>query len=83
MKTIEINTAKYIQDYKILLEFNDNLTKVIDFKELLYTTPYPNEKKYVNPNLFIQFKVEMGDLIWNDYDMCFQAKNLYNGILRK
>ncbi len=29
MKTININTAKYLQDYKILLEFDNKETKVL------------------------------------------------------
>jgi hypothetical protein len=83
MKTIKINDAKYLDDYKILLSFNDSSEKVIDFYSLLTTSHYPNEKKYLDKKFFKQFSVDLGDLIWNDFDMCFQAKNLYKGILRK
>jgi len=82
MKYIEINKAKYIEDYKILIEFNNSVSKILDFRELIEKTSFPNEKKYKDFALFQQFKVEMGDLIWNDYDMCFQAKNLINGYVR-
>jgi len=82
MKIVKINEAKYISDYKILLVFNNNESKIIDFSNLLKSSTYPNEKKYLRKDLFKQFKIELGDLIWNDYDMCFQAKNLYKGILR-
>ena len=82
MKIIKINEAKYIEDYKILLKFNNNDTRIVDFSNLLKSSTYPNEKKYLSKDLFKQFKIELGDLIWNDYDMCFQAKNLYKGILR-
>lgn len=83
MKNIEIIEAKYLKEYEILLIFNDNKSLIIDFKQLLNNSPYKNEQKYLDKDRFRQFKIEMGDLIWNDYDMCFQAKNLYNNILRK
>lgn len=83
MRTIKIINAKYLEDYKIQLVFNDEQTKIIDFSDLLNSTPYNNEKKFLKKEMFQQFKIELGDLIWNDYDMCFQAKNLYKGILRR
>jgi hypothetical protein len=83
MKVIKIKNAKYLEEYKLLLTFNDNSNRVVDFKELLNSTPYFNERKFAKVELFKEFRIELGDLIWNDYDMCFQAKNLYNGILRK
>ena len=83
MKAIKIENADYLGDYKIMLTFNDGQSKIIDFKDLLLNSPYKNERKFVNKDLFKNFSIEIGDLIWNDYDMCFQAKNLYKGILRK
>ncbi|MGA2298654.1 MAG: DUF2442 domain-containing protein [FCB group bacterium] len=82
MKSIKIIEAKYLNDYRILLIFSDNSEKIIDFAELLRKSTYPNEKKYLDKNIFKQFKVDYGDLIWNDFDMCFQAKNLYKGMTR-
>ena len=83
MKAVKILEAKYIGEYKIMLLFNDNIRRTVDFYQLLKTSPYPNEKKYLDIKRFKEFKVDYGDLIWNDFDMCFQAKNLYKGILRK
>lgn len=83
MKVIKIVNAHYLDEYKIMIAFNDGQSKIIDFKDLLLNSPYKNERKFVNKDLFKNFSIEIGDLIWNDYDMCFQAKNLYKGILRK
>ncbi|OGU15770.1 MAG: hypothetical protein A2X61_02465 [Ignavibacteria bacterium GWB2_35_12] len=83
MRAVKIIDAKYLKDYKIQLVFNDKVKKIIDFYNLLINSNYPNEKKYLDKNNFIQFRIDLGDLIWNDFDMCFQAKNLYEGILRK
>ena len=83
MKIIKITDTEYLGQYKIKLSFNDKTEKIIDFFDLLNNSHYPNEKKYLEFQNFKQFRVDLGDLIWNDYDLCFQAKNLYQGILRK
>ncbi len=83
MKILKILSAKYLEDYRILLVFNNNKSVEVNFKDLLESSPYRNEKKFLQPELFQQFRIELGDLVWKDYDMCFQAKNLYNGVLRK
>jgi len=44
MKIVKINEAKYISDYKILLVFNNNESKIIDFSNLLKSSTYPNER---------------------------------------
>lgn len=36
-------------------------------------------KKYLDKNLFQSFSLEYGDLIWNDYEMCFPIWDLYEG----
>ncbi|MFC2131575.1 DUF2442 domain-containing protein [Bacteroidota bacterium] len=82
MKAVKIIEAEYLKDYKISLLFNDKTRKVIDFGELLKKSPYHNEKKYLDKDQFKKFVIDYGDLIWNDFDMCFQAKYLYKGKLR-
>lgn len=83
MRAVKITEAQYLDEYKLKLHFNDDSVRIIDFKLLLMESNYPNEKKYLDLENFKKFKVDLGDLIWNDFDMCFQAKNLYKGILRK
>ncbi|MCX6154614.1 MAG: DUF2442 domain-containing protein [Candidatus Kapabacteria bacterium] len=83
MKSPKIIDAKYLEEYKLLLLFKNKSSKTVDFSEFLKNSHYPNEKRYLEKEKILQFKVDYGDLIWNDFDMCFQAKNLYNGILRK
>jgi hypothetical protein len=29
-------------------------------------------KKYLDKQLFEKFSIDYGDIIWNDYEMCFQ-----------
>ena len=36
-------------------------------------------RAYLSPDRFRQFSIEHGDLIWNDYDLCFPMADLYEG----
>jgi hypothetical protein len=76
---ISIQNADYIGKYKIKFLFSDGVEKTIDFGIFLKQAKNPMTKKYLDENLFKQFKVEYGDIIWNDYEMCFPIWDLYEG----
>lgn len=76
---IKIVTAKYIGDYAIRISFNDGLEKLIDFKPFLNKSVHPSISKYLDEGLFEQFKINNGNLNWNDYDLIFPVHNLYEG----
>ncbi|MDQ3022320.1 MAG: DUF2442 domain-containing protein [Bacteroidota bacterium] len=76
---IEINKAQYLNNYKIELLFNDGKKLIIDLKEFLNRAKNPITRKYINKNNFKNFKVEYGDLVWGDYEMCFPIWDLYKG----
>lgn len=78
---IQINSAKYLESYKIQLLFNDGKKKTIDFSDFLKKAKNPMAHKFLNKNDFKNFKVEYGDLIWGDYEMCFPIGDLYNGYI--
>lgn len=78
---IEINKAEYLQDYKISFYFSDGTHQIIDFEPFLKSAKNPMTKKYLDKLQFRNFKVEFGDLIWNDYEMCFPIWDLHNGKL--
>jgi len=77
-KQIKIISAKYISDYKIQFQFSDNTEKTIDFKGFLSSSMREQERKYLNKEEFKKFSIDYGDLIWNNFEMCFQAKYIYN-----
>lgn len=76
---ISIMNAQYIQDYKIKFLFSDGTERTIDFSEFLENSKNPMTIKYLNKELFENFTIEYGDIIWNDYEMCFPIWNLYEG----
>lgn len=76
---ISIVNADYKGDYKIGLQFSDGVERIIDFGDFLRNAKNPMTKKYLDKKLFSSFTIEYGDLIWNDYEMCFPIWNLYEG----
>ena len=76
---IEINRADYLGDYKIRFVFSDGEIRTIDFADFLASAKNPMTKKYLDKNEFKSFKIEFGDIAWNDYEMCFPIWDLYEG----
>ncbi|OIP03623.1 MAG: hypothetical protein AUJ97_04255 [Bacteroidetes bacterium CG2_30_32_10] len=76
---ISIINAKYINDYKIRFSFSDGIEKDIDFSNFLNNAKNGMAKKYLNLELFKNYTIEYGDIIWNDYEMCFPIWDLHEG----
>ena len=74
---ISIQKAEYQGGYKIKLLFSDNSEKVIDFKNFLKNARNPMTKKYLDEELFTNYSIVYGDLVWNDYEMCFPVWDLF------
>ena len=78
-KLISIEKAKYINDYKIYLQFNDGKENILDFENFILKSQHPDIKKYQDKDLFKNFNLEYGELEWNDYDLVFPIYDLYKG----
>ncbi|NOX47443.1 MAG: DUF2442 domain-containing protein [Chlorobi bacterium] len=76
---VSIQKADYLGDYKINFQFSDGIEKIVDFGEFLKNAKNPMTKKYRNKQLFQSFSIEYGDIIWNDYEMCFPIWDLHEG----
>lgn len=68
---IEITEAEYLSDYRLRLKFSDCKEQIVNFEPLLRKSRHPEIRKYLDSELFKQFKIEYGDLVWNDYDLLF------------
>jgi len=78
---ISIEKAEYIRDYTISFYFSDGSTQAIDFEGFLRKSNNPMIKKYLNKDAFKSFTIEHGDIMWNDYEMCFPIWDLREGNL--
>jgi len=78
---ISIQEANYLGEYKIHFLFSDGIEKIIDFGNFLKNAKNPMTKKYLEKELFQSYSIEYGDIIWNDYEMCFPIWDLHEGQL--
>ncbi len=76
---IDLESAEYVEDYKLRLQFSDGQERIIDFEPFLHNSLNPLIRKYLALDKFKKFSVEYGDLFWNDYDLCFPVADLYEG----
>jgi len=79
VKTINVVEATFLSLYKIKVHFDDFTIKIVDFKPFLTKANHPAISKYLDVNLFQDFKIVDGNLNWNDHDMIFPVWDLYNG----
>ena len=78
-KVINIQKAKYINDYKIHFEFDDGVETTVDFKPFIFSSAHPDIKKYQDQKLFQKFNLDYGEIEWNDYELAFPIYDLYKG----
>jgi len=79
MKTIAITQARYLETHKIHLTFSDQTEKIVDFGGFLNRSHNPMTRKFLDKELFKGFKIEFGDIVWSDYELCFPVQDLYDG----
>ncbi len=63
--------AKYVNEYRILLTFDDQKRKVVDFKKLLNNFDGFIFQPLKDVEYFKQFKVSLDTVTWpNEADVC-------------
>jgi len=78
-----INTlaAEQADDYALRLSFDDGTAQTVDFKPFLSLSRHPDIRVYLEPERFAAFRLEYGELVWGDYDLCFPIADLYHNRL--
>jgi hypothetical protein len=76
---INVVDVKHVGGYKLRLRFSDGKESRVDFEPFLAKSLNPMIRAYLRPGLFKAFSIEYGDLVWNDYDLCFPIADLYEG----
>jgi len=78
---INIVAAESAGDYRLRLTFDDGMEQTVDFKPFLTHARHPDIRVYLDPAMFSTFRIEYGDLVWGDYDLCFPIIDLYQNQL--
>lgn len=76
---IFVERAEHVGDLRLRLTFSDAAQRIIDFAPFLSQSHNPLIQAYRDPAAFARFKVEDGDLVWDDYGLCFPIADLYEG----
>lgn len=76
---INITEAKYLDDYRIALFFDDGTQRVVDFELFLRRARNPMTTKYLDANRFKEFQIVHGNIEWNGKEMAFPVADLYAG----
>lgn len=76
---IEIVRAIHIAGHVIELEFSDGTERLVDFGPFLKRSRHPQMRAYLNASRFAKFELRDGEVMWNDYELCFPVADLYEG----
>lgn len=79
VQIIRIDSAHYLGDFAIRLQFNDGTDQLVDFKPFLMKSLHPSIKKYLDEAYFSTFQILDGNLNWNDNELIFPIWDLYQG----
>lgn len=74
---INIIRVEPLSGYKLKVYFNDGKQQTIDFEPFLKCSHNPMIREYLDPKKFASFRLEYGDLVWDDYGLCFPILDLY------
>lgn len=74
---VEIVGAEKLPRYQLKLRFSDGMERIIDFEPFLRNSRNPLIREYLKPEKFANFRIEYGDLVWDDYGLCFPVADLY------
>lgn len=78
---INIADAQQTGVYCLRLLFDDNSSKDVNFEPFLVHSRHPDIRAFLDPARFSSFRVQYGELVWGDYDLCFPIMDLYHNTL--
>jgi hypothetical protein len=77
--SMDVVQAKHLGAYQLRLAFSDGTEHIVDFGPFLERSGHPEIRSFLKPEKFASFRVEQGDLLWGDYELCFPVADLYEG----
>ena len=74
---IDIFRVEQVSDYGLKAYFSDGTERTVDFEPFLKGSRNPMIREYLDLKKFANFRLEYGDLVWDDYGLCFPIADLY------
>jgi len=76
---VNIVSAEHAGGYRLWLTFSDHYKTIVDIAPMLEHSMNPQTRQFLDTDRFLSFRLEWGNLVWGDYDMCFPIEELYEG----
>jgi hypothetical protein len=76
-REINILSVEPDGDYRLTLNFDDGTTRTVDFLPFLSRSHHPDIRAFLDRGRFASFRLEYGELVWGDFDLCFPVMDLY------
>jgi hypothetical protein len=80
-QVINIIAAERVATYVLHLRFDDGTEQRVDFEPFLNHAQHPAIRRFLDSELFGAFRLEYGELVWGDYELCFPMIDLYRNDL--
>jgi hypothetical protein len=74
---INISNAEHVGGYCLRLQFDDGSEQIVDFGPFLRDAQHPDVRAFLGEDRFLTYRIEHGNLIWGDYDLCFPVTDLH------
>ena len=79
---VAVTGIQPIGAYRLNIRFSDGKVSDVDFEPFLRSSQHPDIRKFLNAERFAAYRIEWGNLVWGDYELCFPLESLYeNAIL--
>ncbi len=78
---INITEVTQAGEFALRLSFDDGTAQTVDFKPFLSLSRHPDIRAYLDPASFAAYRIEYGELVWGDYELCFPIADLYQNRL--
>lgn len=75
---MKITAVKPLKHYRLKLEFDNGITKIVSLKKFLTEATNPMTKQFLDAELFKKVSVLNGNLTWLDGEMDLSAESLFN-----
>ena len=76
---LDVTSAVWASGYTLEITFSDGFSRKVDFEPFLKDSVQSEIRKYLDLDAFKGFVINFGNLMWNDYDLCFSIEDLYSG----
>lgn len=74
---VNVVSAVPAGEYRLAVRFDDGTERVVDFGAFLRDSRHPAVREWLDPVRFAAYRIEDGNLVWGDHELCFPVADLY------